>query len=142
MSLSKFFYQLPKYYLKSPVLNNTHIIRANKIIKDKRMLQYTGSIFHMFPLMYNMLNNRCTMTHIWKFFHMMLVFTSFGNHRFQSSNWLLLDRVAIIGNSYIMLVLFYKNYRCINHFNKLCVLWFFWIYLCIFVWNVNKYTLL
>lgn len=35
MSLSKFFYQLPKYYLKSPVLNNTHIIRANKIIKIK-----------------------------------------------------------------------------------------------------------
>jgi hypothetical protein len=125
MSLSKFFYQLPKYYLKSPVLNNTHIIRANKIIKNKRMLQYTGSIFHTFPLMYNMLNHRCTMTHIWKFFHMMLVFTSFGNHRFQSSNWLLLDRVAIIGNSYITLVLFYKNYRRINHFNKLCFLWFF-----------------
>lgn len=65
MSLSKFLYQLPKYYLKSPVLNNTHIIRENKIIKNKRMLQYTGSIFHTFPLMYNMLNHRCTMTHIY-----------------------------------------------------------------------------
>ena len=95
------------------------------------MIQYTSGIFHTFPLMYNMLNHKCTMTLIWKFFYTMLVFTSFGNHRFQSSNWLMLDRVAINGNSYIMLVV-YKNYRRIIHFNKLFCLWFFF-------WSIFAY---
>lgn len=141
MTISKFFYLISKLYKRSQLLNHEHIITVNKFIKKKRILQYTGSIFHTFPLLYNILNNRCKVTHVWKCFHIMLIITSFGNHRFQSCRWLLFDRIAIGFNGYISLLLFYKNNKHMSLHIKIAFIWLFFGSIFAYIFGILTNTL-
>jgi hypothetical protein len=113
------------YYSDSIILNHQYVSYVNHMMKKKRILQYTGSICGFVSMLYAKQNHKQPIPKNWKFFYMMLIFTSFVNHRYKTSLLLLLDRFAIIGNIIIMLKLFYKNFNHMSHSHKICFIWFF-----------------
>ena len=101
-------YENLKYIVSIPIslTKIIQLIKVNKIIKNKRLLQYTGSIFHIIPLLYNIKYNKCR---IWQLLQSLIILTSFGNHRYKNNRWLIVDRIVIICNCYIILTLLFTK---------------------------------
>jgi len=95
--------------LNNWILANVDLFKINNIIEHNRILQYTGSTFHLVPVLINITTHKCLITNIWKFFHILLLITSFLNHKYKTTGLYCIDLITVLINSTLGLWFLYKN---------------------------------
>ena len=88
--------------------------KVNVIIEHKRILQYTGSMFHLVPLLINIKLHNCLISNIWKLFNLLLLITNYLNHKYKKHNLYLIDLLIVIINCSLFIIFLLNNIRNIE----------------------------
>jgi hypothetical protein len=107
------------FHIYDPYILWHYCKNINDTIKNKKLLQFTGSICHAIPLIYNITYNKHK---LWSLLNGLLIIASFGNHRYRTRHWLYVDRVLIICNTLLGISLANKLNKLDMILYKMCLI--------------------
>jgi hypothetical protein len=88
----------------------------NELIKNQKLLQYSGSLLHSIPLYINIKKHNSNISNIWKIINLIILLTNFLNHRYPLNYYYYLDIFFIIIGSVLSLLFLYKEFNNIYYY--------------------------